>query len=156
MFGLDDILFWGGIGTSIFGTVTKIQGIEAQAEASAAAYRFNAAESRRKAERVRKVGAELEFQLRTDLRRQLARNRVATAAAGVQMVGSPLDAELLNIRDAASSIATLEENIRLEATGLERLAEFQLRQAEDVKKAGKIEKTGGILGGIGKILGKIF
>ena len=155
-FGFETILDVVGIGAQVFGTVTEIQGIQAKSEASEAVYRFNAAESRRKAERVRKVGAEGEFQLRIELRRQLARNRVATAAAGVMMVGSPLEAELLNIRDAASSIATLEENVRLKAMGLERLAEFQIRQSKDIKKAGKIEEKSALISGIGGVVGTVL
>jgi len=162
-FGIDDILFWGGIGTSVLGTITEMKGIQIQAEISEAAYRFNAAQSRRTAERVRRVGAEEEFRIRTDLRERLARNRVATAAAGVMALGSPLDVELLNIRYAATDIATLEETVRTKAMELETLADFQIRQAEDVRKAGKIAQKGATVSGIGKVLapvgkllGKIF
>lgn len=150
-FGLAEMLMWGGLGATGFGTATEMSGIQAQGEANEAVLRFNAAESRRKAERVRKVGAEQEFQLRTDLRRMLARNRVATAAAGVMFAGSPLDAELLNIRDAASSIATLEETTRLEAMGLERLSMFQLQQAKAVRKATKKQKKASFWGGVAKV-----
>lgn len=154
-FGLGTILSWAGLGATIFGGVQEYKGVKAEAETSEAVLKFNSAQSRRKAERVRKVGAEREFELRTELRRMLARNRVATAAVGVQFVGSPLDAELLNIRDMASSIATLEETTRLEATELETLAAFQLAQAGDVQAAGKISKTGSIFGTIGKAIGKV-
>ncbi len=154
-----------GIGASVYGTTQEIKGIKAEAEADEAVLKFNAAESRRKAERVRFVGAEQEFQLRTDLRRMLARNRVATAAAGVMFAGSPAEAEVLNYRDAASSIATLEETTLLEATGLERLSLFQLQQAKSVEKAAKYAKRAAVAGGVGdilripsvgKLLGKIF
>jgi hypothetical protein len=154
-FGFDDLLIWGGLGAEIFGGVQEYKGIEAEAEASEAVLKFNAAQKRRQAERVRKVGAEKEFQLRIELRRMLARNRVSTAAAGVQFAGSPLEAELLNIRDAASSIATLEETTRLESTELETLAGFQLAQAGDVEAAAKISKKGSIYGTIGTIAGTI-
>lgn len=155
MFGLGTLLTVFGIGTSLFGTSQKVKGIEAQADTSEAAYRFNAAQSRREAERVRRVGAEEEFRIRTDLRERLARNRVATAAAGVMALGSPLDAELLNIRYAAYDIATLEETVQTQAMELETLADFQIRQAEDVRKAGKIAATGEKVSGIGKILAPV-
>lgn len=163
MFGLGTIFSVLGIGASLYGTSQEVKGIEAQAETSEAAYRFNAAQSRITAERVRRLGAEEEFKIRTDLRERLARNRVATAAAGVMALGSPLDAELLNIRYAAADIATLEETVSTKAMELETLADFQIRQAEDVKKAGKIAEKGAKVSGIGKILapvgkllGKIF
>ncbi len=146
------IAFVGGVGLTIAGGLQERKGIQAEGEANEAVLRFNAAQKRREAERVRFVGAEKEFQLRTDLRRMLARNRVATAGAGVMLAGSPLDAELLNIRDAASSIATLEETTRLEAKDLETLADFQIRQAGAVKSATKTKKKGGLFGTIGKVL----
>lgn len=152
-FGFEDLLMWGGLGAMGFGTAMEMQGIQAQGEANEAVLRFNAAETRRKAERVRFVGAEQEFQLRTDLRRMLARNRVSTAAAGVMFAGSPAEVEVLNYRDAASSIATLAETTRLEAMGLERLSRFQLQQAESVKKAAKKKKKSSFWGGVAKIAG---
>ncbi len=146
------IAFVTAVGATVYGGIQERKGIGIEGEANEAALRFNAAETRRKAERVRFVGAEKEFQLRTDLRRMLARNRVATAAAGVMFAGSPAEAEVLNYRDAASSIATLEETTRLESMGLERLSQFQLQQAESVKKATKYAKKGSTFGTIGKIL----
>lgn len=158
-FGLGTVLTIFGIGTSLFGTSQKVKGIEAEAETSEAAYRFKAAQSRREAERVRRVGAEDAFRIRTELREMLARNRVATAAAGAMMLGSPLDAELLNIKYAAYDLAMLEETVQTQAMELETLADFQIRQAEDVRKAGKIAAKGEKVSGIGKILapiGKLF
>jgi len=157
--GLETALLVTSIGMTAYGTHQERKGIGIEGEANEAALRFNAAQSRRKAERRRFVGAEGEFQLRTDLRRMLARNRVATAASNVMFAGSPLDAELLNIRDAASSIATLEETTRLEAMELERLSQFQLQQAESVRKATKAKKKSSLFGGFGRMInpiGKLF
>ena len=144
------------IGSSIFGTAQEVEGIRQEANANEAALKFNSAQTRRKAKRVRKVGAEGEFSLRSDVRRQLARNRVSAAASGAEASGSVLDTELLILRDAATDIATLEENTRIESTDLELLADFQLEQAFDVRRAGKKAKKSAILGGFGDVLGKIF
>jgi len=146
------IAFVGAIGLTAYGGYQERKGIGIEGEATEAVHRFNAAQSRLEAKRVRKIGAEKEFQIRTDLRERLARNRVATAAAGVMALGSPLDAELLNVRYAARDIAILEETVMMESMKLETLADFQLRQAELTKKATKAKKKGSTFGTIGKIL----
>ena len=141
----------GSIGISVYGAVQQRKGIKAEAKSAEAIQQFNSAQSLRTATRIRKVGAEKEFQIRTDLRQMLARNKVATAAAGVMALGSPLDTELLNIRYAASDIATLEETILEEAMEQEILSEFQLRAAKDVQAAAGIRRTSAILGAAGDI-----
>lgn len=155
MFGLGTILGVLGIGAAIWGTVEKVKGIRAEAKTAESIQQFNSAQSKRTAARIRKVGAEKEFQIRTDLREMLARNRVATAAAGVMALGSPLDAELLNIKYAASDIATLEETVLEEAGEQEILAEFQIRAAKDVQAAASIRQKSAILGGVGDILSPV-
>ncbi len=144
------------IGASIFSTVSQRKASKQQSETEEAIQKFNSAQTRREAQRLRKVGAEAEFELRRDLRRQLARNRVATAAAGVMPSdGTPLDTELLVIRDAAGDIATLEENIRLQSQELELLAQFQLQTATDVRRAGVVTRRSIALQGIGNVLGQL-
>lgn len=146
------IAFVTAVGVYTWGTIEKVKGIRAEAKTAKSIQQFNAAQSKRTATRVRKVGAEKEFQIRTDLREMLARNRVAAAAAGVMALGSPLDAELLNIRYAAADIATLEETVQEEAMELEILSEFQIRSAKDVQSAAAIQQRSAILGGVGGIL----
>lgn len=144
-----------GVGATLFGMSQERAAARQQAETEAANQEFNAAQTRREAERTRLVGAEDEFQLRTDLRRRLAANRVRTAAAGVETAGTPLETELMLIRDFASDIATIEEQTRLESQELELLADFQDEFATDVGKAGKIrQRTALARGGaqIGQIL----
>lgn len=138
--------------------VSQAKADVASAEQSESVQRFNIAQTRRKAKSLLKVGAEAEFELRSDLRRQLARNRVRTAAAGVDVsTGTPLESELLVVRDFAADITTLSEVVRGQVQDLETQAQFQERQAEAFKKAAKKAKKspGGILGKT-TILGKIF
>lgn len=160
-FGLATALLGASVGLQIWGASETAKGIRAEGKSGEALQKFNSAQSKRTAKRIRKVGAEKMFQIRTDLREMLARNRVATAGAGVMALGSPLDAELLNIRYAASDIATLEETVLEEAMELEKLAEFQIRAAKDVQAAAGIKQTSAILGTAGGItstllMGKLF
>ncbi len=159
--GLGTALLATSVGLQIWGAAEQRKGIKAQAKTAESIQQFNSAQSKRTAARIRKVGAEKEFQIRTDLRERLARNRVGAAAAGVMALGSPLDAELLNIKYAASDIATLEETVQEEAMELETLAEFQLRAAKDVQAAAGIRQKSAILGAAGGItstllMGKIL
>ncbi len=144
------------VGLQIWGAVEQGKGIRREAKTAKSIQKFNSAQSRRTATRIRKVGAEKEFQIRTDLREMLARNRVAAAAAGVMALGSPLDAELLNIKYAASDIATLEETVLEEAMELEILSEFQIRAAKDVQAAASIKQTSAILGAAGGITSSLL
>ena len=89
------------------------------------------------------------------MRRQLARNRVATAGAGVALPGSPLESDLLVIRDFASDIATLGETTKEQAQELELSATMLDRQAKDARAAKRsAERSPG--GFLSKVLGKIF
>ena len=71
-------------------------------------------------------------------------------------LGSPLDAELLNIRYAATDIAMLEETVRTKAMELETRAEFELRQAKLARKAGKIRQKKSIFETVGDVIGDFF
>ncbi len=141
------------IGLSLFGGKQERDAIDKQTEADEAARRFNAAQTRREAARRRLVGAEDEFSLRMDLRERLARNRVGTAAAGVTPEGTPLETELMLIRDFAGDIATIEEQTRVESQELELLASFQDEFATDVGRAGKVRKRTALTRNIGDTLG---
>lgn len=145
------------IGFDIFGGEQEREGIEAESESEQAVLRFNAAQNRIKAERVRKAGAAAEFEIRRETRERQARNVVAGAAAGViPRTGTQLEAELMMVRESAGNIATLEENVRLQAKDLETLAAFQLEQAADVRRAASRAKKTSLLGDIGNILGRVF
>jgi hypothetical protein len=129
------------VGTAVYSTQEQKKSAKAQADQGEAAAKFNAAQNLRKAAIIRKIGAEDEFEMRAELRRRLARNRVATAAAGVlPSTGTPLDTELLVIRDAAADIATLEENTRLAAQEPELVSDLQLMQAKDIQRAGDVNQ----------------
>jgi hypothetical protein len=129
------------VGTAVYSTQEQKKSAKAQADQREAATKFNAAQNLRKAAIIRKIGAEDEFEMRAELRRRLARNRVATAAAGVlPSTGTPLDTELLVIRDAAADIATLEENTRLAAQEPELVSDLQLMQAKDIQRAGDVNQ----------------
>ncbi len=144
-----------GIGASLFGGKQERDAIKEQTRVEEANQRFNAAQTRREAARTRLVGAEDEFTLRRDLRERLARNRVGTAAAGVTPEGTPLETELMLVRDFAGDIATLEEQTRFESQELETLAVFQDQFATDVGKAGKIRSKTALTRNIGDILGQL-
>jgi len=144
-----------GLGLGLLNLGSQAKADESSLESQEAVFRFNAAQTKRKAVSVRRVGAEDEFQLRTELREQVARNRVAGAAAGVEAVGSPLEAELLTIKSFAGDIATLGDITREASQDLELQAREQLRQAEDARRAKRrTERSPG--GFVGKVLGKIF
>ncbi|MEE9365876.1 MAG: hypothetical protein V3W44_04230 [Dehalococcoidales bacterium] len=138
-----------GFGFDLFSGKQERDAIKEETRAKEAAQRFNAAQTRREAARTREVGAEDEFALRRDLRHRLSRNRVATAGAGVEVTGTPLETELLLARDAAINIAIVEEQTRLESQELELLAQFQDQFATDVGKAGKIRRQGSTLRTVG-------
>lgn len=144
------------VGSTVYSTVQKRKAAKEDAKQQEAALKFNSAQNITKAGVIRKVGAEDAFQLRRDLRRQLARNRVATAGAGVlPSTGTPLDTALLNIRDAASDIATLEENTRLAAAEPELLSDLQLLQARGARRAGVVNARTAITQGAASITGAI-
>jgi hypothetical protein len=140
-----------GVGYSIYNAKNQSDAAEQQADTEAANMRFNSAQSRREAERVRKVGAEDAFTLRRDLRHRLARNRVATAAAGAEATGTPLENELMLVRDFAADITTIAEQARLESQELDLLADFQAENATDVQKAGVIRQRTAITQGVADV-----
>jgi len=118
-----------------------------QGKTRAAIAKYNAAAARRKAERAREVGAEEQLRLRKELRRTLSRNRVAAAAAGVQMVGSPLEAQLMVIRDYASDISEAGRNAEIEARQLQTEAILSEAQAKEARRAGRLGVATALIGG---------
>lgn len=122
-----------------------------QGKTGAAIAKFNAAAARRKAARVREVGAEEQLQLRKELRRNLARNRVATAVAGFQMTGSPLEAQLMVIRDHAADISETGRTAEIEARQLETEAVLSEKQAKAARRAGKLGVAQALIGGVSSL-----
>lgn len=118
-----------------------------QGKTAAAIAKFNAAAARRKAERVGEVGAEEQLQMRKELRRNLARNRVAAAVARVQMTGSPLEAQLMVIRDHAADISEVGKTAEIEARQLETEAILSEKQAKIARRAGRLGVAQALIGG---------
>lgn len=130
------------------GVVLKAVAAKREAKTAEAIAKFNAAAKVRKAERAREVGAEEQLRLRTEMRRTLSRNRVATAVAGVQPIGSPFEAQLEVIRDFSGDISETGRNAQIAALGFETEADLFREQGKEARRAGKLAVASAIIGGV--------
>lgn len=142
-----------GIAAGLIAAGAVTQGVSAyyQGRQQAAIGRFNADVARRKAESTRAAGSEAQYEKRREMRRTLAKNRAATAAAGVQFTGSPIETELGVIRDYAADISQLGVNYETQARAADTEAILQETYAESAKKAGKLGLFTSLLGGAGDL-----
>lgn len=121
------------IGAPIAGGIQEAGALRQQADAQAAAARYNAQLARMEgdaeASRIRRAG-----------RRELGRQRAILGASGVRAEGSPIDV----LADNAFEIAREAAHAQIAGRNTARLDEAQARQA---KRAGRIGAGTALLGG---------
>jgi len=140
-----------GPGSTMLGNI--MQGLvsyrQARTEEMINDYNYAVNVTQAKAER--QAGAyDAELQ-RLELRKLLAENEAATAASGVMMVDSPIDAQLDLIETYARDIAVTGVRAERRARGFEMKGYFSKLAAKSAAKAGKLGLFQSIVGGIGDL-----
>ena len=137
--------------TMAAGTAMQMSGAHQAAKSEAALYKYNAALDRREAQQRRTASLDEQRIRRDQMRRTLKRQRVGVAKAGIQMRGSPFEAQLATVEAMSSDIAMLAYGRELEATGLEARAGIGRYRAGAARQAGRIGVATALVGGISDI-----
>jgi len=133
------------------GAGLQAKGAHDQAKSEEAVNKYNAAVSAQAAAATEQAGAEEQARIRDTMRRTLARNRTLVGASGLQMTGSPFDAQVNAIEDYSHDIATVGYNTEIEASRHRSQAEAFRLQAKAARQAGKLGVAAALTGGISNI-----
>lgn len=129
----------------------QAKGAYDQGKSEEAVNKYNAAVAGQSAKAAERAGAEEQALIRDRMRRTLARNQALVGASGLQMAGSPMDAQLDVIADYSRDIATVGYNTEIEASRQRSQAEAFRMQAKAARQAGKLGVGGALVGGISNI-----
>jgi phage protein D len=122
-----------------------------QAEEQEAVLEYNAAVARQGKETTRRAALEEKHRIKERTRRTLARNRALTAGSGLQMAGSPFEAQLAVIEDAADELGLADYRSEISVRRQESQAQMFEMQAKAAKRAGKLGVAAALVGGVSQI-----